>query len=324
MRLFRHMTILLLLAGPAGAQTAAGDFPLAAEAGPYRDVIVAPDAFAGEGGAMRLLFPAVAVERLSGDRVFLRPGGDRRVIVQTSSAGRDGFATGAELYFTDGPILVGRRDGRVTMKARLRSIALPLIDGPDTARGKIAFAEEGMDFTVSWPTRPARALQAVDVVLSAAGMQVDGRLLSPPGAASVPALRVGAIDLLGRVAMRLTDEPAGLPDIVASIERVEIDRSRAALLGGGIAASGVAHVSPGAGAPLTDLVGTLALGDFSTMIGQLMTTRMIAPEHLMPLAMLAGGLGTLTPDGTLTFDIVTTEGGEVVVNDRPTAFRLGR
>ena len=326
MRLFRHATIsFLLLAAPALAEeTSFERFPFETKAGTYQDLIVASDADADAdvGGTldMRLVFPSVTVERASGDRVALQPGEERRVVVQTG-AGRGGYETSVNLYFADRPLVLARRDGRVEMNATLKSIAIPLLDNRDAAFGTVVFPGEGLGIAISWPTRAAPTLQTVDMVLGGAGMQVDARLLSVPGA-TAPRMEVGAVDLRGRAVLRLTDDPAGMADILASVERIEIDRSRAALLGGGVAASGVARVSPGADAPLTDLNGTLALGNFSIMIQRAMTAQLLAPEQLMPLAILAGGLGTLTPDGTLTFRIETTADGGVIVNDRPTAFRL--
>lgn len=321
MHLIRRFAVLLLLAAPAmaaplaappaqAAETDTGRFPFATGAGVYRDLVVYP----GESRALRVVFPVVTVERPSKTRAILRPGGDGRVIVEIAGDGTDRFTLGAELHFGQAPVILESDGERTDIRLSLRALALPLVDSPGGALGRIAF--EGMLATLSWPTGLSPAIREARFALKAAGTRADA-LLFAPGAAEAPTLKTGAVDIAGRLDLRMVEPPSRPDALMRSVTRARLDRGSVEMLDGRVVATGSSRFSPGDAMPVRDLRARLAFEKFSTMVQRLMLAGVLTPRQVMPLAVVAGSLGTLSPEGTLGFAIETTPEGVLVVNGKP-------
>jgi len=315
MHLIRRFAVLLLLAAPLPAAPAlAADtdfarFPFSTEAGEYRDLVFYPT----DGRDLRIVFPRVAVERPSRSRAILRPGGDGRVTVETRD-GRRGFVKGADLYFGRAPVILSIAGDQLDMRLSLRALALPLIAGPEGAVGRVAF--DGMLASVSIPTRPSPAPRKATFSLKAAGIMGDAVLFGPD-AVDQPTLKAGKVDIAGALDLRIPEAPGRTGTIFDAVTRARLDRGSIEMLDGRLSATGVAAFRPGTDEPVESVDGTVALDRFSTMVQRLMLTGILAPRQVFPLAALAGSLGSLSPQGTLSFDVETTPGGTFVVNGKP-------
>ena len=314
MRLLGYVALLIVLLRPAiAAETTFEHFPFETKAGTYRNLIV----YADDTRALRLVFPSVAVERPSADRAVLRPGGNGRVVLEIPSGKAGAFETGAELYVTDAPLVLRMEDSQTYLQGAVKAVAIPLVGGSDPALGRIVF--DGMTAALSWPTDPATAPQVMTFALKAAGARVDAAMLALPPTANPKPLVTGPVETRGRLVLRV-EQGAAMPERLA---RIELDRAEVALFGGGVAATGTADFPAGIGAPPDDLEGILRLAKFTIMMQRIMESGLVAPEQLMPLLLLAGTMGDVAKDGTVSFAIRTGPQGALIVNDRPTAIKLG-
>ena len=305
MRLFGWIFFSLMLAFPALADTRIAPFPFAVEAGAHRNAVLNPLG----GTAFRLVFPAVGVERPSEDRAVLRPGGDGRVVLQITPNGEATFTTGAVLQFGQAPLIVERKGDRIAMAGSLKALSLPLSDGPDAAFGTVAF--DAMTFKMILPSSASPAMQDASISMQAKAMRVDPALL----AATLPGepIRFEAVDLRTRAEGRMAETPADLGQLARSVLRIDLDTAAANLSGGRIAARGEAAFGEDEAAKID---GLLSLGNFAVLLQNLMSGQNFVPEQIMPLALVAGTLGSMTEDGMLNFRIQTTGEGGLILNGR--------
>ena len=316
MRFLGPFVLMLLMSSPALAERSGDGFPFQTGAGAYRDLVVYPD----DARSVRLVFPVVAVERPGPDRAILRPGGGGRVIVQLPTGRKNGFATTATLSFGDAPITLRRNGDRLDLEGSLRAIALPLMGGSDPAVGTIAF--EAMRAVLSVPMGTSPAIRQATITLKARAMRVDAAMLALPAAANPAPFGTGPIDLSGRVSLRIIEDPADLHDVARAIRRIDLDRASVVMLDGRVDAAGAAVFSPAGDGALRDLRGNLSLGNYAGMIQRLLASKVVAPQQLMPLVLMAASLGRMSTDGTLSFRVATGADGALIINGKPTALTL--
>jgi len=305
MRFFGWIVFSLMLAFPALAETGRIHSPFTVEAGAHHNVVLHPL----DGTALRLVFPAVGIERPSEDRAILKPAGQGRVALQVMNEGETAFRTGAILHFGQAPLVVERQGDRFAMAGSLKALSLPLIDGPDAGFGTIAF--DAMTFKLFLPSTASSAMQDATMSMQATAMRVDPSLL----AVALPGepVHFDAVDLRARATGRMVDSPADLGQLARSVLRVDLDNAAANLSGGRIAASGEIDFNENAALVLD---GTLSLGNFPVLLNNLMSDGTFAPEQVFPFALVAGTLGRMTDDGAMMFRVQTTEKGELVLNGR--------
>ena len=304
MRPFGWMLLPVMLCFPALAGAERPPFTM--EEGVHRNVVLAPLG----GSAFRLVLPAVSVERPSEDRAILRPGGDGRVVLQIMPEGGTGHRTGAVLHFGQAPLVMERRDGRVALAGSLKALSLPLTDDPDARHGTIAF--QRMTFRLILPSASSPAMQEATISFQAQAMRVDPALLTVamPGKPVV----FSTVSLRAQAMLQIPHPLADIGQLSRSVRQVDLADAGADLSGNPIAARGTAVFGEDDAARLD---GLLSLGNFAALLQTLMSGDRFAPEQIMPLALVAGGLGRMTEDGTLTFRVRTAEDGTLIINDRP-------
>ena len=313
MRFLGWMIFPLMLAFPALAEPGSARFPFTVKTGAHHNVVLHPL----DGSAFRLVFPAAGVERPSEDRAILSPDGNGRVALQVMVEGETSYRTGAILHFGQAPLIVERRGDRVAMAGSLKALSVPLIDGPDAAFGTIAF--EAMTFKLFLPATVSPSVQDATILMQAKAMHVDPAFF----AAALPGepIRFRAVDLRAKAMGRMTERPMDLGQLSGTILRLDLENAAADQSGGRVAARGTMDFDAG---EIAGIDGTLSLGNFALMLQTLMSGQTFEPKQIMPLALVAGTLGTMTDDGALTFRVQTTEEGGLVLNGRPTTLPMSQ